>query len=153
MGTLHGPTRSQSPVQRPHAQRPQSQYQQGHGALLGAQETRAAARGPQRQSLQCPDPVDGDVGDQKPTRTLPEGNRRGDHGAGDRVPVRPVGRPRSHAYWDGEQWVLTPDAALRFKEKYRRARGRQNERRRITRHMLKKMEEPKIKQTTLDKWA
>ena len=49
--------------------------------------------------------------------------------------------------------MLTPDAALRFKEQYRRAKDRQNERRRITRHMLKKMEEPKIKQTTLDKWA
>ena len=67
--------------------------------------------------------------------------------------MRPIGRPRSHAYWDGEQWILTPDAALRFKEKYRAAKDRQNERRRVTRQMLKEMEEPRIKQTTLDKYA
>ena len=48
---------------------------------------------------------------------------------------------------------MTPDAALRFKEKYRQARDRQNEGRRITRHLLKEMEKPKNKQTTLDKWA
>ena len=90
---------------------------------------------------------------QEPTRTLPEGDRRGDHGAGDRVPIRPIGRPRSHAYWDGEQWILTPDAALRFKEKYRKAKDLQNERRRVTRQMLKEMEESKIIQTTLHKWA
>ena len=48
---------------------------------------------------------------------------------------------------------MTPDAALRFKEKYRKAKDLQNERRRVTRQMLKEMEEPKIKQTTLDKYA
>ena len=44
---------------------------------------------------------------------------------------------------------MDPDAALRFKEKYRQAKDRQNERRRVTRQMLKEMEKPKIRQTTL----
>ena len=48
---------------------------------------------------------------------------------------------------------MTPDAALRFKEEYRTAKDRQDERRKITRQLLKEMQEPKIKQLTLDKWA
>ena len=44
---------------------------------------------------------------------------------------------------------MDPDAAVRFKEKYRRAKDRQNERRRVTRQLLKEMEKPKIRQTTL----
>ena len=137
-------------VQRSYAQRPESQDRQDHGAVLGEQATCATARGSKGQGMQCNDPMDGDVADQEPTRALPQGDGRGNHGARDRVPIpRPVGRPRACAHWDGNKWVLDPDAALRFKEKYRRAKDLQNERRRATRQLLKEMEKPKIRQTTL----
>ena len=97
--------------------------------------------------------MDGNLGNQEPDGIVPKGDGHRGHGTGNRVPVRPIGRPRACAHWDGSRWVLDADAALRFKEKYRKSKDQQNERRKITRHLLKEMEKPKDTQTTLDTWA
>ena len=103
MGRELLPTRSQQDrVQCPHGQRPGSQDQQGQRAALGGQETSAAARTLEGQSLQRHHTVVRDVDDEESARTVPEGNGHRAHGAGDRVPIRPIGRPRSHAFWDGQ---------------------------------------------------
>ena len=142
----------QSSLQCSHAQWSESQDQQGNGPMLGGQEANTTAGQSEGQGMQRDHTVVGNMGNQEPTGTVPQSDGHRGHGTGNRVPIRPIGRPRSHAYWDGTQWVLTPEAALRCKEQYRKARDRQNERRRVTRQMLKEME-PKKKIITLDRWA
>ena len=66
---------------------------------------------------------------------------------------KPRGRPPCSAQWDGNEWVLSPDAAVRAAQKLVIQREKNKERRRATRQALKVLNpelfEKKIDQMTL----
>ena len=65
----------------------------------------------------------------------------------------PRGRPPCSAQWDGNEWVLSPDAAVRAAQKLVIQREKNKERRRATRQALKvlnpELSEKKVEQVTL----